>query len=69
MAKLLHLDPLIGVMVGAVSMEGGHGAATAFGTTIEELGVDGALSIGLAAATVGLVAGGLIGANCKISNE
>nr|WP_186813654.1 sodium/glutamate symporter [Oceanobacillus sojae] len=61
MAKLLHLDPLIGVMVGAVSMEGGHGAATAFGTTIEELGVDGALSIGLAAATVGLVAGGLIG--------
>ncbi|WP_188733035.1 sodium/glutamate symporter [Oceanobacillus neutriphilus] len=60
-AKLLHLDPLIGVMVGAVSMEGGHGAATAFGTTIEDLGVDGALSIGLAAATVGLVAGGLIG--------
>lgn len=61
LAKLLHLDPLIGVMVGAISMEGGHGAATAFGTTIEELGVDGALSIGLAAATVGLVAGGLIG--------
>ncbi len=61
MAKLLNLDPLIGVMVGAISMEGGHGAATAFGTTIEELGIDGALSIGLAAATVGLVAGGLIG--------
>ncbi|WP_339179771.1 sodium/glutamate symporter [Oceanobacillus sp. FSL W7-1293] len=61
MAKLLHLDPLIGVMVGAVSMEGGHGAATAFGSTIEEMGVEGALSIGLAAATVGLVAGGLIG--------
>lgn len=61
MARLLHLDPLIGVMVGAVSMEGGHGAATAFGSTIEEMGVKGALSIGLAAATVGLVAGGLIG--------
>lgn len=60
-ATLLNLDPLIGVMVGATSMEGGHGAATAFGTTIEELGVDSALSIGLAAATVGLVAGGLIG--------
>ncbi|ASN04498.1 sodium/glutamate symporter [Virgibacillus necropolis] len=60
-AKLLNLDPLIGVMVGATSMEGGHGAATAFGTTIEELGVESALSIGLAAATVGLVAGGLIG--------
>lgn len=61
LASLLNLDPLIGVMVGAVSMEGGHGAATAFGTTIEELGVDGALSVGLAAATVGLVAGGLVG--------
>ena len=61
LASLLKLDPLIGIMVGAVSMEGGHGAATAFGTTLEEMGVDGALSIGLAAATAGLVAGGLIG--------
>ncbi|WP_142830814.1 sodium/glutamate symporter [Planococcus soli] len=61
LASLLNLDPLIGIMVGAVSMEGGHGAATAFGTTLEEMGVDGALSIGLAAATAGLVAGGLIG--------
>jgi ESS family glutamate:Na+ symporter len=60
-AKLLNIEPLIGVMVGAVSMEGGHGAATAFGTTVEELGVDSALSIGLAAATVGLVARGLVG--------
>lgn len=61
LASLLNLDPLIGVMMGAVSMEGGHGAATAFGTTIEEMGIEGALSIGLAAATAGLVAGGLIG--------
>ncbi|WLR50825.1 sodium/glutamate symporter [Bacillus tianshenii] len=61
LATLLNLDPLIGVVVGAVSMEGGHGAATAFGTTIEEMGIDSALSIGLAAATVGLIAGGLIG--------
>lgn len=60
-AKLLNIEPLIGIMVGAVSMEGGHGAATAFGTTIEGMGYDSALSIGLAAATVGLVAGGLIG--------
>ncbi|WP_188455852.1 sodium/glutamate symporter [Virgibacillus oceani] len=60
-AKLLNMEPLLGIMVGAVSMEGGHGAATAFGTTIEEMGIDSALSVGLAAATVGLVAGGLIG--------
>ncbi|MBP2077025.1 sodium/glutamate symporter [Oceanobacillus polygoni] len=60
-AKFLNMDPLLGVMVGAVSMEGGHGAATAFGTTLEEMGVESALSVGLAAATVGLVAGGLVG--------
>ncbi|OCA81274.1 sodium/glutamate symporter [Pseudobacillus wudalianchiensis] len=60
-AKLLDIHPLIGVMVGAVSMEGGHGAATAFGTTIEKAGIDSALSVGLAAATLGLVAGGLVG--------
>ncbi|HEY9576702.1 MAG TPA: sodium/glutamate symporter, partial [Pseudobacillus sp.] len=60
-AKLLDIHPLIGVMVGAVSMEGGHGAATAFGTTLEKSGIDSALSVGLAAATLGLVAGGLVG--------
>lgn len=61
MAYLFDLHPLIGMMAGAVSMEGGHGAATAFGQTVEGLGIDSALSIGVAAATFGLVAGGLIG--------
>lgn len=61
LAKVLGIKPLLGIMVGAVSMEGGHGAATAFGGTLEELGVHSALSIGLAAATFGLVAGGLVG--------
>jgi glutamate:Na+ symporter, ESS family len=61
LAKFFDIDPLLGIMVGAVSMEGGHGAATAFGGTIEELGVNSALSIGLAAATFGLISGGLVG--------
>ncbi|MBE1555797.1 sodium/glutamate symporter [Sporosarcina limicola] len=61
MAYLFDLHPLIGMMAGAVSMEGGHGGATAFGETIEGLGINSALSIGVAAATFGLVAGGLIG--------
>lgn len=61
LAKLMDLHPLIGVMAGAVSMEGGHGAAAAFGETIEGLGVPSAVSIGMAAATCGLVAGGLVG--------
>lgn len=60
-AKLMGLDPLLGVMVGAVSMEGGHGGAAAFGQTIQDLGVNSAVSIGLAAATFGLIAGGLVG--------
>lgn len=55
------LDPLLGVLAGAVSMEGGHGAAATFGKTIEELGVANAMPVGLAAATMGLVAGGLTG--------
>lgn len=42
-------------------MEGGHGAATAFGQTLEDMGIQSALAIGIAAATFGLVAGGLVG--------
>ncbi len=61
LAQVLGLHPLLGVMAGAVSMEGGHGAAAAYGQTIEGLGVSSALSIGMAAATCGLVAGGLVG--------
>ena len=61
MAYLFDLHPLIGMMAGAVSMEGGHGAATAFGQTLEDMGINSALSIGVAAATFGLVAGGLVG--------
>ncbi|MFH5777831.1 sodium/glutamate symporter [Heyndrickxia oleronia] len=61
LAKFLGIEPLLGIMIGAVSMEGGHGAATAFGGTIEGLGVNSALSVGLAAATFGLIAGGLVG--------
>nr|WP_106782960.1 sodium/glutamate symporter [Lysinibacillus timonensis] len=61
LAQVLGLHPLLGVMAGAVSMEGGHGAAAAYGQTIEGLGVSSALSVGMAAATCGLVAGGLVG--------
>ena len=61
LAQLMDIHPLIGVMAGAVSMEGGHGAAAAYGQTIESLGVPSAVTIGLAAATFGLVAGGLVG--------
>ncbi|MBL3728162.1 sodium/glutamate symporter [Lysinibacillus sp. HST-98] len=61
LASLMGIHPLIGMMAGTVSMEGGHGAAAAFGQTLEDLGISSAMTIGAAAATCGLVAGGLIG--------
>lgn len=61
MASMFGMNPLMGVVMGAASMEGGHGGVTAYGTTIEEMGVNGALSIGLASATLGLISGGLVG--------
>lgn len=61
LASVMGVHPLIGVMAGAVSMEGGHGAAAAYGQTVESLGIPSAVTIGLAAATFGLVAGGLTG--------
>ncbi|OZI13703.1 sodium/glutamate symporter [Bacillaceae bacterium SAS-127] len=61
LAKIMNIDPLIGILTGAVSMSGGHGGAAAYGGTIEQLGLPTATTIGLAAATLGLVCGGLVG--------
>lgn len=61
LAKALGINELLGVMAGAVSLEGGHGAAAAFGPTAEELGAQGATAVAIAAATFGLIAGSLIG--------
>lgn len=61
LAKVVNIHPLLGVMMGAVSMEGGHGAAGAFGPEAEALGATGAAVVAMAAATFGLVSGGLIG--------
>ncbi|MFH7564697.1 sodium/glutamate symporter [Oceanimonas smirnovii] len=62
MASVLGEHPLLGLMAGAVSLEGGFGAAAAFGPEAEALGVTGATTAALAAATFGMVAGGLLGA-------
>lgn len=61
LAQVFDIDPLLGVLMGAVSMEGGHGAAGAFGPEIEAMGVFGATAVAMAAATFGLVSGGLVG--------
>ncbi|WP_436860295.1 sodium/glutamate symporter [Staphylococcus caeli] len=61
LAKVLNIPPLLGLTAGSMSMEGGHGNAAAYGQTIKDLGIDSAVTAALAAATLGLVAGGLIG--------
>jgi ESS family glutamate:Na+ symporter len=61
LAKVLNIPPLLGITAGSMSMEGGHGNAAAYGQTIQQLGYHSALTAALAAATLGLVAGGLIG--------
>jgi glutamate:Na+ symporter, ESS family len=60
-AKLLGIDPLIGLLAGSVTMAGGPATALAFGETFESLGLEGATSLGIAAAIFGIVAGGLLG--------
>ena len=67
LAKITDIHPLFGVLAGSVSMSGGHGSAGAFGKTVEELGVTGGLTAALAAATFGLIAGGLLGAPLALS--
>lgn len=61
LAKVLNIPPLLGLTAGSMSMEGGHGNAAAYGQTIRDMGFDSALTAALAAATLGLVAGGLVG--------
>ncbi|WP_338754393.1 sodium/glutamate symporter [Bacillus sp. FJAT-52991] len=61
LSKLMDINPLIGILCGPVSMSGGHGGAAAYGGTMEELGFATATTIGVAAATLGLVCGGLVG--------
>ena len=59
--KLMHVDPLLGIAAGSVSMTGGHGTAGGFAGILEQMGLQGAATIGMAAATFGLIAGSMVG--------
>ncbi len=62
MASMLGLEPLMGLVTGSIALTGGHGTAGAWGATFEEkYQIVGATTMGIAAATYGLVAGGVIG--------
>ena len=59
--RLMGVDPLIGMAAGSISMTGGHGTAGGFAKVLEGMGLHGAGTIGMAAATFGLIAGSMIG--------
>ena len=74
--RLMGVDPLIGMASGSISMTGGHGTAGGFASVLESMGLQGAGTIGMAAATFGLVAGSMLGGplaeriiHTKLTNE
>jgi ESS family glutamate:Na+ symporter len=61
-ATALGQDPLLGIISGSMTMTGGHGTGAAFGKLLEDqYNFSGAVTVAMAAATFGLVSGGLIG--------
>jgi len=61
LAHALGVDARVGILAGSVAMAGGHGTGAAWGAQFEAAGLAGAAGIALAAATFGLIAGGLVG--------
>ncbi|MEI6225370.1 MAG: sodium/glutamate symporter [Deltaproteobacteria bacterium] len=61
MARLLGLDPRVGLLAGSIALSGGHGTAAAWGAVFARDGVPSAIEIGMAGATFGLVLGGITG--------
>ncbi|MCH9646590.1 MAG: sodium/glutamate symporter [Deltaproteobacteria bacterium] len=60
-AALVGTLPPIGVLAGSTSLIGGHGTAIAWAPEVVALGIENALEIGVASATLGLVVASLIG--------
>lgn len=61
-ATLFGADPRYGLLAGSISFAGGHGTAITWGTLMGQDGaLPGAIDIGLACATFGLILGGLVG--------
>ncbi len=60
-ARLVGLDQQVGLIAGSAALIGGHGTAIAWAPDFEAAGVAGALEIGVASATLGLIIASLIG--------
>ncbi len=61
LCKAFGLNPLMGLALGSLPLTGGHGTSSAFGPLLENMGVENALTVAVAAATYGLIAGNVIG--------
>ncbi len=60
-ARFLGLPAGVGVLAGSASLIGGHGTAIAWAPELATAGIDAALEIGVASATLGLVLASLVG--------
>jgi ESS family glutamate:Na+ symporter len=62
LASLMGYPPAVGLLAGSAALSGGHGTVLAWGPILsEKFGVQSASAMGAAAATFGLIAGGLLG--------
>lgn len=61
LAKMMGESPLLGLVCGSLTLMGGVGTALGFAPELEKAGLSGAAVVSVAAATFGLVAGGLLG--------
>ncbi|MDE9453465.1 sodium/glutamate symporter [Xenorhabdus bovienii] len=62
LAKMLGLDPLMGLLAGSITLSGGHGTGAAWGKLFSErYGFENATEVAMACATFGLILGGVIG--------
>lgn len=60
-AWVMGVNPLVGMAAGSISMAGGHGTAGGFSAVLEGMGLSGAGTIAMAAATFGLIMGSVTG--------
>jgi ESS family glutamate:Na+ symporter len=61
MARMLDLHPLVGLLGGSIALTGGHGTAAAYAASFGETrNLQGAMELGMAAATAGLILGSLL---------
>src|SRR5262249_26429710 len=61
LARAMGIDARIGILAGSVSLTGGPATSLVWGREFEKLGVHGATTVAVAAATFGITVSGLIG--------